>query len=501
MTIASASVTRRNLRNRARRGMAVILVLGIISMTLAVSYALVRSQVAGVKSQANVGLRGDARQAAYTGLSAALQRMHQSNWAGTETALTGTLGSTLSYAAAYATGDPEIAAASADADDWPYRVTVTTTGYASAATTGGAATTYTLRAVTRLVPRQTATNPAAWSTMAPYVVYQTNTESVTLQIPFQFQGAVRLQGALSVATDYPSPSSARNTYFEHLNAMRSNGLPDCRPFTGPVTLPFSSTSSSTRTLLTTTLGITLTDGAGAATSNWNAPGAVTTYRLYPGGKQYNAAVLASSISGTTLAADPRTNPAGIFVRQGNVTIGGNTTVVGTILGTGDVILNGTNINITPHLMAALDGTTAGHRYPAIVAGDDVYVQPGSNSTIYGTVTAFDDFRCLDGTQNTTFNLQGKLIARRLDVSPRNEWDYNSHFWAFFWSLYGDLTEPEYFPVFMQRVWDMHYAPQLTVGAWNDPAAGQWFSSSSPLYSIPTGDAGLRWSLLKIRELP
>ena len=484
-----------------RRGMAVIFVLGLLSMTLAVSYALVRSQVIGLMGQANFGRRADARQAAYTGLSAALQRMHQSSWTGVDTSLTGTLGTDASYAAAYTTGDPELTAASTDAGDWPYRTTITTTGYAVDASTGGATTTYALRAVVRLAPRQLAANPSAWSTMLPFVVFQTDTDAVSLQLPFRFEGPVRLQGSLSIASSYPSPSNCRLRYFGDLNAMRSDGFADFRPFDGPVTLPFASTGTSTRSLLTTTLGITLTDGAGAATSNWNAPGSTSTYRLYPGGRTYTAVALASAVSGTTLAADPRTNPAGIFLRQGDVSFGANTTIVGTVVSTGDVTFNGANISITPELMAPLDGTTVGHRLPAVVAADDVYVQPGASAAVFGNVVAFDDFESLAGTQATTFDLRGRLIARHPVIGSRSEWNSGSFLWSIYWTLFGDLRVPEYLPAYMQRVWGMSYTPRLTVRAWSDPAASQWYSPSSPLYSIPSGDPGLRWTLMKIRELP
>jgi hypothetical protein len=64
--------------------MTVIVVLGVISITLALSYAMLRSQVTSVQIQSNLDRRNAARQAAYAGVSAALRAMHQSSWGGVD---------------------------------------------------------------------------------------------------------------------------------------------------------------------------------------------------------------------------------------------------------------------------------------------------------------------------------------------------------------------------------------------------------------------------------
>lgn len=481
--------------------MAIILVLGLISITLAVSYAMIRTQTGLVQSQVGGGLRAEARQAAYTALSAAMQRMNQSAWSGTETAFTGTLGPTTSFAAEYVTGDLLLTTTDAQAGDWPYRVTITATGYASDPAATSVVTTCKLEGVVQLIPRQRATNPSAWTTMSSHVVYQTNTDDCSFELPLQIAGSVRLQGGMTLCSEYPSPTSCRNEYLSDLNEMRGAGSADCRPFTGPITLPFNETTGAMRNLLTNNLGVTLTNASGSAVSNWSHPGNVSTYRLYPGGKTYSAVALGANVSNTTLAADPRTNPAGLFVRNGDVAIGGNTTIDGTLISTADVQFSGSNISITPRLMPALDGTTVGARLPAVVAGDDVYVNAGSSSTVRGVVAVFDDFSCSAGTQATRLDLQGRLLARQILFGSRSEWDHGSFIWSIYWALFNDLLIPEYLPAYMQRVWNMQYSPQLTIAAWNDPATSQWFNSSSPLYSVPSADSGLRWTLLRVRELP
>src|SRR5262245_7154373 len=84
-------------RSSERDGMALILVLAFIAMTLGVSYALVRSQSAGVHVATNGRLMQEARQAAFSGLSAGMRRISQTSWAGVGTTITGNVSTSDSY--------------------------------------------------------------------------------------------------------------------------------------------------------------------------------------------------------------------------------------------------------------------------------------------------------------------------------------------------------------------------------------------------------------------
>src|SRR5258708_3850443 len=63
-----------------RRGVAIVLVLGLLSLTLALSYALLRSQTIAAQVQQNSQRTVSARLAAQTGLSVALRKMQEANW-------------------------------------------------------------------------------------------------------------------------------------------------------------------------------------------------------------------------------------------------------------------------------------------------------------------------------------------------------------------------------------------------------------------------------------
>src|SRR5687768_11775697 len=66
------------------RGMAVLLVLGLLAVTLAVSYATLRTQASAVHTARNVGRTLDARLAAESGLAAATRQISESTWAGVD---------------------------------------------------------------------------------------------------------------------------------------------------------------------------------------------------------------------------------------------------------------------------------------------------------------------------------------------------------------------------------------------------------------------------------
>jgi hypothetical protein len=488
----------------ARRGFAVLLVLGLISMTLAVSYAVLRTQAAGLKAGVNVGQRLDARQAAYSGLSTALRKMSQSDWAGADTVLTGTVGPDATFAASFTTGDAELTSGDSQAAEWPYRMTITVTGIATNTAVSPVPATYRVEAVARLVPRSTTTNPAVWTSSSPYVVYQTSTDDVTVQLPVRINGAIRFQSQLTFCPTYPSTNSSRNQYLSDLNSMRSNGYADHRPFTGPISMPLNDTPGSTRNLLTGNLGITLTNMAVSTASGWSHPGTVTTYKLYTGGRSYTAVSLGSSVSGTTLVADRQTNPLGLFVRSGDVTLGNNTTIRGTILSTGDVRFGGTSVTVEPLSLPPLEGSSAAVQLPVIVAGDDVEVNDGTRATVRGNVTVFDDFNILAGSDATQFSLQGRLITRDFDVNGRTEWNVGSTWWSLLFNWWDEQDHRSdgvrYFPVYCQA-WGLAYTPVLTFNPATDSVTQQWFTAGSPVYIGHPADPGLRWSILRRREYP
>src|SRR5262245_61224447 len=96
-----------SLSNRLRRrGMTVLLVLGVLAITLAVCYATLRGQGATAQLARNNSRSLQAREAAYSGLAAGLRKMSESNWAGVGVPLTAHITSDSWYEVSYSTGDP-----------------------------------------------------------------------------------------------------------------------------------------------------------------------------------------------------------------------------------------------------------------------------------------------------------------------------------------------------------------------------------------------------------
>src|SRR5262245_40477564 len=102
-------MTRKKIAKRSaqstRGGISVVVVLAILAVTLASSYAIMRSQFVSNRIQQNSNRYGLARQAAMIGLSAAMRAMEQSGWTGVNTTLAGTLNSQDSYSATFTAGD------------------------------------------------------------------------------------------------------------------------------------------------------------------------------------------------------------------------------------------------------------------------------------------------------------------------------------------------------------------------------------------------------------
>ncbi len=110
---------------------------------------------------------------------------------------------------------------------------------------------------------------------------------------------------------------ARFRYLGDLNAMRLAGRPDYRPLSGPVHWR-NIQSAWTTGLVNNTLGVATHVVPQTTAANWNHPGAIETYRLYPGGPEYAVQRVDEMLENVTLAPDPQDNPLGIFLREGSL---------------------------------------------------------------------------------------------------------------------------------------------------------------------------------------
>lgn len=486
--------------------MALLIVLLLLSVTLGLSYAAMRSLGTIGMIQRNSDRQAGARQAAITGLTMALKRMHRSDWAGVDTSLAGSLNATDSFRVTYTTGDPRLL--STDADQ-PYRVTLLSTGYSTDPQQTSNAASYQVRAVVRLTPRQLADEPSQWPTMMNYTVYQWRSGDFQCDLPFRVEGPMRIQAMLLPGWNYAWWSDPREQYFKDLNAMRLAGLGDYRPFTGPIKLSDSSQVWGVLTLLNSYLGVSTSNAWDETVSGMDFPWTMSTYRLYPGGKAYTIPQLPSTIQNATYGPDPAANPAGLFFRSGSLTIGADTTITGTVFtagGSGGVItVQGNQVRLNAVNLPALQGSTDPVQLPVAVVGSGFRVSSGTVLNISGLVVAQYDFTVAqDGQTGITLSHSGKLVAEDVYVNGRTDWASKSSLWwsacYLAWRAQKDSTfGSKYFPQWLQKNTSLIPAPRLVIKPDTASIRYHWHNPENTIYVANPADGGLRWDLLDWTE--
>lgn len=206
----------RRLQNSNRRGFAVVIVLALLTVTLALSYSMMRVQATTNEIQRNMGRQADARQAAISGISAGIREMYKSSWGGIDSTLTMNLGNDHSYAVRYETGDPWLTEDDPDYAELPFRVTVISTGYALDKVNAAVKSQYTIRAVVQLVRRKLQTNPSQWRTASENALYSFGTGDNVLEAPWQVTGPAVINGKLELCEDWDRVCRPYGGYIDEL---------------------------------------------------------------------------------------------------------------------------------------------------------------------------------------------------------------------------------------------------------------------------------------------
>jgi hypothetical protein len=401
-------------------------VLLLITVTLALSYSIMRAQAMATAIQQNANLTAAARQAAMTGIAAGIKTMHNSAWAGVDTMLARSLGATERFEVTFTTGDPTLTAEDSQYADYPYRVTLVSTGYASAPGDPNRVASHCIRAVVRLIPRALASEPSDFNNVVQHTLYQSTTGGdFRVSVPFRMQGSVRVQGELELAkmgwgwlTGWTR--DVRSRYLVDLNGMRQAGYGDFRPFDGTICLPYAQQDGTLVNLLTS-MEIPNADTAARSLSGWSQPGDMGTYRVYPGGKAYTVPPLAQNQSNVTWQPDPKTNPLGIFYRNGSLNLYDNVRIQGTVVtkasSDGDVLVRGRNVHLEPLDLPPLQGSTAPVQLPVVMSGSDLRVYAGAEASLAGFLAVADDFEMVEDWQHLPLRLtvQAAEVGSTLDA--------------------------------------------------------------------------------------
>jgi hypothetical protein len=484
--------------------MSVLIVILLVSITMAVSYSMLRSQSAAIHIQANAGRQGSARAAAVTGVAIAIKNMHTSDWAGVNTTLARSLGPHERFEANFTAGDASLAVGGSDYADYPYRVTILSTGYAEDPDNTARVSTYRIRVVVRLVPRNMAAEPSDWTRMQAYTVYQTKYDTFQVDLPCRIEGPVRVQGTLRFAKNYPNDSDAWWRYLQDLNGMRTMVAGDYRPFNGPVHFAYLSQDTNYYWALTNKLGVSTVDKTlREAASDWVKPNALTTYQLYAGGPMYTIPTVGATLENTTLEPDTLSNPLGICYCAGNVALKSNVTIRGTLVCKDNINVEGTNVKFEPVALPSLYGSTDPVRLH-VASCTDFIVKNTAGGSLTGLLAVFDDLQFVKSPVTVAFAMTGRVITRKLYIEERQPWEtlnWNDYYHTFMFQLAANAgTASAYFPMWM---YVRGYSPQPRITIKPDPATVtyHWNNWNNPIYQPHADDDGLRWDMVKWTENP
>lgn len=512
-----------------RRGMAVLLVLGLLAVTLAVSYAALRTQGTTSNTARNAARSLDARLAAESGLAAAMHKISDSSWQGVDVNLTGDVTDDSWYEVTFVTGDTALQPTDLNYAEFPYRLTITSTGYAEDPANPDVRSIHRVRSVVQLARKSLTPNPGNWSTLTSYTMYQWANRTIQVQEPVRVSGPSFILGTLYLSAEYPLYAAARTRYLQDLNLMRIAGRGDHRPFSGPVSIAYTRNASSL-TPLQTWLGLTTIDNSlVATTAPLTHPGDVASYRLYPGGKTYTPPVLQDLYGGTlqnvTLAPDPQANPLGVFRCKGALAIQNNVNIKGLVVAdssTPDVQIYGTNVVLQAANLPRLEGSNQDYQLPILIVREDLRIHGGSGTQMKGVTVLFDEFELKRGSPTTTFALTGNLLAAGINLKGRDTWTMTATNWtqdyndfngtggllaailsALLDTIRSALGLPGgatvHFPEYMQHVRGFTVQPALTLQPDSSGVLSRWQDWSQPIYQQDPGDPGLRWNLVRYED--
>jgi len=501
-------------QRRRPRGIAVVMVLGLLAITLAISYATLRGQGTTSQLAHNNSRALQARVAAQSGLAVAVRKISENSWGGIASTLNSNVTDHSWYQVSFETGDVKLASTVSQLPvndqrriDYPFQVTIDSIGYASDPLNPAIRSEHKCRCVVQLLRKKLVAEPFVWDSMTDITVFQYSAQDAYVQFPVRINGSARIHGRLRFCTEYPNANLSRDQYLSDLNLRRIAGLGDDRPFPSTMTLRGLATVQdlATVTVLTSKLGMVVTDTAVPPATPVSHPGTVNNYRLYSGGKEYSTPLLqydyGNPISNATIVPDPKDNPLGIYRSNGSLTLGNNANITGTIIADGfgpDIQVTGTGVGLKALDLPALYGSNVVHQLPVVLASDDMRFNSGSDAKITGMAMVWDEFEIKSGAVNSKFELTGNLITNTLQLRGRTSWIQTPAQWsADRVSFLGQiLLGIPFFPDYQQNLRGFTVKPALTFSPNSSGVKPHWHDWSQPVYQADPVDPGLRWEVVR-----
>src|SRR5262249_15504811 len=146
--------------------------------------------------------------------------------------------------------------------------------------------------------------------------------------------------------------------------------------------------------------------------------------------------------------------------------------------TGNLAITGTNVQLTPFALPALQGTTPSIYLPTTVVGNNLTLSDGAQASMQGFSAAWNPFHINLGSQTTTFSQVGRLATGQFSIQGRTQWDQGNSFWNSQYSSFSNQSgrrRPKipYFPVYENTKQNLKPAPKLTISPDPTPVSYHW----------------------------
>ncbi len=380
----------------SRRGFSMVIVMLVIGLSLALTYGFVRTQVTSLQLTQNDSRRDLALEAARTGLSIGLRRMQAPEWIGVSDVYTKVLQQdSTNKTTCDVRFEPVVSGQLSGVPDieLPLHLRVVSKGTWSAPGNSAEQVSRTVKAVVRLMPRlpgrtaragdlatasDQSVNPANYEATLPYTLTaQASNTSLKIDPGARVEGPIWLRDNITFFTGPLWSSPERDTILteagnQYGSSSGSSNFQHPHPLNGPILF-----SSSPKNSIKTDLSLFKTTWTTTTTSP-SVPSLDinlwSNYRLYDRGISYQATILDGTLENTTLRPSP-SNPLGVFVRSGDLSVRNGVVVQGTLVVTGGISIQGAPVSMTSYNWRGSSGTPLitgadqWPRLPAIVAGN------------------------------------------------------------------------------------------------------------------------------------
>ena len=162
----------------------------------------------------NNGRSMDARVAAQSGLSVAIRKMSENAWGGVGSTIQSNVTNNSWYQVTFTTGDAKLLRGDTQFGEYPFRVTIESTGYSADPLNAAIRSQHKSRCIVQLVRKKLLAEPSGWSNLTSYNVYHFSSHDAYVQFPVRINGPICMLGKLNFCTEYPGNASCANFLLE-----------------------------------------------------------------------------------------------------------------------------------------------------------------------------------------------------------------------------------------------------------------------------------------------